>query len=374
MRMLRCRECGFSYMLSKIYRWNDDGTITYRLARDFRLLFFYSDLFDELFARIEAELGLPISHIVFEAQRNAAKGAIDAMTSAIPGWVRHNAPAHHFTVRFFCRLSVWMGTSYARVVSYKYGKCGETMLRNPYNRELMAAVVLGAMESMERTPFDHEWKKVGGDDVLRVTVVKEKPEFSERMAVVLEKARPGDRHLPRCPRCGVPRALSSLTWDEHAGTITDTRLGERFNSLEAYGYKAVFRELERELGEDINQLILDAARTYALRHLERLPGIKAVDEAGRAAAWQAFSEEAATMLAAWGHGNLIEITQKGGRAVFTIDNPFEEKLIAGYLAAGYELVEGRACEVTWVSPETGRCVFTISGGLIEETSYAHAQV
>ncbi len=361
MRMLRCDKCGFSFMLSRIYKWHDDGTVTYRLANDFRVMLYYSDLLTGLFTRIEEDLGLPIGHIVFEAQRNASKEAIGIMMSRLPYRLHHNILANRVMVRIFCRLAIWMGAAYARTLHYRYEKSGEALLRNPYNRELMAALILGAFESMEGRPYEREWIKSGGDDVIRVTATQVKPEVSERMVIVQDKSRPGNRRLPRCSRCGAPQALSTLAWDEFQGTITDTRLGERVNFMEAYANKAVLRELEAELGEAINPLIVQAAKDFARRHLEKIPGIKAEGAADRGTAWQSFTKEAMTMLPAWGHGNPVEIRQDAGRAVVTIDNPFEERLIAGYLAAGYELVEGRACEVEWVSPETGRCVFTISG-------------
>jgi hypothetical protein len=360
MRMMRCGKCGFPLWLSLAYRWNDNGTITYRMAPDFRVVLYHSDLFTELFSRIEESLGLPISHIVFEAQRNGSKAAIEVLLKLSPGFVRRNKLFKRFTVYFFCRLAVWMGASYSRVVSYEPGRSGEALIRNPYNRELMAALILGAFESLESRPFDHEWAKSEGDDVIRVTAAAGKPEVSERLAVAPDKSRPGNRALPRCSRCRVPLALSSLDWNEDEGIITDIRRGERANFMEAYANAAVFRELVEELGEDLNPLIVQAGKDFSRRHLEQLPGIGGKSEEARAIAWKVFSAEAMATLPNWGQGNPVDFRHEEDRTVVTVDNPFEERLIAGYLAAGFELVEGREGKVEWTSPLPSRVVYTIS--------------
>ncbi len=66
------------------------------------------------------------------------------------------------------------------------------------------------------------------------------------------------------------------------------------------------------------------------------------------------------MLPAWGHGMPVKIVHEAGQTVITVDNPFEERLIAGYLVAGYQLVEGEECAIKWSFTEPGRVVYTIS--------------
>jgi hypothetical protein len=78
-------------------------------------------------------------------------------------------------------------------------------VRNPYDRELMAAIILGAFEALERKPYAHTWKKAGGEDVISVRAVDARPEISERLELVYPELKPGHFHLPRCRSCGTPR-------------------------------------------------------------------------------------------------------------------------------------------------------------------------
>jgi len=61
MKVFTCRKCGFSLVLSRVVRFNKNGTITLFLARDYRVSLIEADFFDEVFERIEQELGLPIA-------------------------------------------------------------------------------------------------------------------------------------------------------------------------------------------------------------------------------------------------------------------------------------------------------------------------
>ena len=70
-------------MFSRIIRWNDNGTICERMMPDLRAVLLEADLFNNLFARIEEKMGISLSHLVFEAQRNAA--AQDCRQNGCPG-------------------------------------------------------------------------------------------------------------------------------------------------------------------------------------------------------------------------------------------------------------------------------------------------
>ncbi len=269
--MRRCRKCGFSLPLSKIYQWNENGTITYHQAPDFRLVMYYSDLFDHLFSQIEEKLGFSVSRSIFEAQRAASRVAIEALLELAPSWVRNTYAFKHLANYLLCRLSIWIGTGYSRSLGYRSGDWGEAIVRNPYNRELMAAVILGAFESLDGCAYVHEWKKLGDNDVISITATKGKSAEPEWTSIVPEKIREGGRELPRCPKCGAPDALSSLVWHDKEGTIIDSRIGVRVNFLDAYANRAVFRELERELGDSVNPLVLETVKAFALPHLEKLP-------------------------------------------------------------------------------------------------------
>lgn len=356
MHIRKCRTCGFSYWLTRIVTWHDNGTLTWKHAPDIRLVIIRSDLLSNVFSHLEDRLGLPIAHIVFEAQRNAVAAGIDAMLTPFPFSLGRVGPNKRLVVRAFCRLSLWMGTAYARAILYRPGREGQAILRNPYNRDLMGALILGAFEALERKPFAHEWKKVDGDDVIRVTAAAKKPEFSERLQYTQVAAKPGGHALARCPSCGAPRDLGSLQWHEDEGTITDTGNGVRVNFLDGGTPGIVFRELERELGTDIYPLIVEASVDSFREQSQLSPTYAAA--AGTEPSADVFGEYL-SFLPTYGQGLARDIAYSGGELKVSVDNPYDRFLLAGYLAALYDKAVGGKATVTWEAPDPTSVTYTL---------------
>ncbi len=261
MKIKRCKKCGFSWVLAKMVRFRGNGTIIQLFTSGFRLVLIEANFLTEIFQRIEEELGLPIMHIVFEAQRNAS---IDTINNGLRGplnAVRWTSPAKKFTVGIFCRLAVWSGQSYAKTIIYKPGKLGEAVVRNPFNRELMAAIIVGAFESLERKPFGYTWRTVNGTDIICIKPEPSRSDISDRMTLAPRPLKKGNRSYPRCSRCGAPQLLN-LEWFPDEGRIMDTRRYVRMAFLDAYTAGVVFRELAKELGDDVYPIIIDAQRAF----------------------------------------------------------------------------------------------------------------
>jgi hypothetical protein len=356
LKIKRCGKCGFSLALSRVIRINDNGTITGRFDENFRISLIESDFLTGIFRRIEEELGLPIMHLVFEAQRNASTEVINVFLKGIRGMARWTTLGKKFVVSMFCRLAVWTGQGYAETITYKSGKLGEAIVRNPFNRELMAAVIVGAFESLERQPFGYSWKKLGDDDLISIHPEPSRPEIAERMTFKTNPMKPGWRTYCRCPKCGVPLDFE-FAWDENEGIVMDKRLGVRMVFLDAYTPKVVFRELARELGEAIYPIIIDAQRDLSLRHLrqELLGG----GDVGEVLDKEAFYLSVLDTLAMRGQGNPVEHSFQEESLRVIIENPFNPHLLAGHLSGMYELGEGRPAVVTWKDMDPSTLEFTL---------------
>ncbi len=345
MRLLRCR-CGAPLWFSRSIRWNDNGTISQLFQRRSRVVIVESDIFNEVFSRIEEKMGVSIGHLVFEAQRDAAREVIDTLLGRPPLHLLRRGACRHLSVRFFCRLASATGQAYAEVLEYRPGVRGEAIIRNPYNRELMAAIVLGAFESLEGRPYSHSWKKVAGDDVIHIEPAAVKPEVSERMRVELPPFKVDGHPLAKCGICGFPRELSYLEWHEEEGKIIDVRRNVRMTFLDGYTPGVVFRELEKELGEDIYPLIVQAQKETTLRHLQDLGlagGTVIRGEEERTSRYCRVLEP----LPLWGQGCPKELRHEPGRLEVVVENPYSNPLLAGHMAAVFEAVEGGAAEVKW---------------------------
>ncbi len=358
MRLLKCPRCGFPLLFSRLVNWNDNGTISECMLPELRVVIMESDLLNTLFARIEKQMGLSISHLVFEAQKNAAKKVIDAILDKFPfslGRIGYNKIA---VVHVFCMIAVMTGQSYAKVINYKLGRSREAIIRNPYNRELMAAIILGAFESLERKHFTHSWKTMNGDDVIQITASSEKSRISERLEIQLPPMKSGNLSFPRCRLCGVPRELAYLGWREEEGVILDRRRDIRVAFLDGYTPTTVFRELERELGEDIYPLIIKAQKEATHRHLDELQLITAEDRTSPRGNRGIYKRILAS-LPLWGQGNPVRLDVGEGHLKVAVENPYNEHLLAAHMAAVFEKVEGVESEILWENPDSFTTEFTI---------------
>ncbi len=357
MNVVTCRKCGFSLALATFMSFNNNGTITLRLARDFRVSLIEADFLTEIIAAIEKELGIPISHIAFEAQREASFVTIDRNLWGPLKVARVTNFNKRLAVNVLCRIAAWTGQGYAKTVVYKPGWLGEAIVRNPFDRELFASIVVGAFEALELKPFSHTWFKMGPDDVVSIRPEPSRPEVSKRLTFTTSKPKPGSRFYPRCPVCRVPEVLK-LGWNREGGAVVDTHRGVRMAFLDAYTPKVIFRELAKELGEEIYPIIINAQREFSLRHLreEYLAG----GEVGEAVDADTFYLAALDALALRGHGNPVDYGPAGGGLRVVVENSFEEHVLAGYLAAMYELGEKRRAEVSWAEKGAQAFEFTLT--------------
>lgn len=359
MHIFRCPKCGFPYVFSKIIRWNDNGTITERMMPDMRAVLMESEIFNDVFTHIEERMGISFSHLVFEAQRNTAKGVIDGVLDKFPFSLGRIGYNKSLVVRLFCLVAVVTGQSFAKVLQYRPGEGGEAVIRNPYNRELMAAIILGAFESLERKPFEHTWVEIDGDDGISITAAREKSEISQRLAVRPPPLKPGNIIFNRCRLCGVPEELSYLEWKEDEGTIIDRRRCVRMAFLDGYTPSTVFREMEKELGEDIYPLIIKAQKETTHRHLDELKLITHEDRVSPQGNRAVYERILAT-LPLHGQGNPVKLEQEDGLLRVAVENPYNEYLLAGHMGAVFEAVEGVEADIEWEHPDPYTTVFTVS--------------
>lgn len=358
MKIKKCKECGFAYWLSKSLCWNDNGTITTRYQPDFRTLLIEADYLSEIFKKIEAALGVPIGHIVFEAQRNASKEVLDLSLKDWRWFIRHVPGLKRLAVVYMNRLSLWNGMAYTRTVKYQNRGVGEAIIRNPFNRDLMSAIVVGALESLQETPLTYSWKKVGGDDAIRVEPTGERSEIAERLMFTTPPPKPGNRHYERCPKCGVPMLLRGLEWREKEGAVIDTRRDVRVVFLDIYTTVVVLRELARELGDDIYPIIVDAQRQFSLEHIRR--EYPAVNKPEGQFDKDLLYGEVLDSIALYGQGNPVSNVMEGEKLTITVENPFNEHILAGHLSALYEVAEGKTPKVSWDFLDPSTVVFGLT--------------
>jgi hypothetical protein len=344
-------------------KWNADGTITQFMRRDFRVVILHFGFIDSLFANVESRLGLSIEHIAFEAQRNASKATMDSIYGKMPGlkFATRMDFVKRIGVAQFNKVGAVTGQCTSETVEYVPGKHATARIRNPFHLNMMAANVVGAFESLEGVPFTHTWEEESRDTYLiRIKRADEKPEIADRLTLEFPPIIPGDLKLDRCPRCRVPRALSHLRWIENDGIILDTHTGTRVVMLDGYMEAAVFREMARELGDEVDELLVDAQREWTVNHVEQLDylGINGpLSPEERREAYGRYLK----MLPLYGQGNPVALEVGDSMIDVTVENPYEKHILAGTLQGLYEALERSKSKVTWKEPKPGVISFTVRG-------------
>jgi hypothetical protein len=335
-----------------------NGTIVNARNAEIRQVFMEADFLPELRRRISEGLEFPVNRVFYEAERNSVRIVVESfLTAPLLRTAARTSFLKRAVVHYFNNLAWLTGTANSSTVEYKANSHGVARMRNPFDLDLMAAVVVGAFEALEKRPLRSFWKKENSDYLLRVEVMEEKPELSGRLEVDFPPAKEGDYRLRTCPRCGLPIGLKHLEWRGDEGVIIDRRRDIRMINLDGYAPYLVSRELVRELGDDAGSIIIEAEREYTVRMLKDL------DISGGELEEQMRDvlQEMLSLLPLYGQGLATDIEYTpGGTLRVWVDNPYDEYLIAGRLAAFYEILEDNKARVDWSRPEPSSAQYLLT--------------
>jgi len=354
-----CRQCGFPRLVSHLLRWNSDGTINAVFRKGYRVVIFPTEFLDGLFTNVEDRLGISIRHLVFEAQSNATKVLFEGTPGA--RLVSRLNLGKRFTVEFgFNRLASMTGMFRSETLEYVPGSVGIARITNPFQLDLAASIIVGAFEFLEDCPIEYSWEEDSPNSyVITVRPTPEESDVAKRLKMEFSPALPGELNCDRCPRCGVPRALNHLRWVDEEGIILDRRTGTRVMMSYGYMVTAVFREMAKELGEEVNLLLVDAQREWTIRHVGLL-GLTTGDEPlGDDELERAYRTYLGD-LPAYGQGNpvTLELLDPGVR--IEVLNPYQKYIMAGTLQGLFEALEKTGSAVEWEEGRPGAVTYTIT--------------
>jgi hypothetical protein len=349
-----CPGCRLPFYFRFIVKWGDNGTIGMGPNPSQRLVLVESELLNDIYRRIEAVVAVSIRHIVFEAERAAAKATIDVMMPKSARWLVNNRLIMHPASRGLQHIARLAGMADARTIFYHVYRGSLASIRNPMNLDIFGAMVVGAFESTEGVIYDYEWVDVDDTLYLLVMPAESKPEIAARLVPEVGPPLPGNRRLDLCRRCSLPRALQHLNWDVPNAVITDTRRGVRMSLIDGYAFSTVFRELIAELGSDIVPIIIEASREYTHRSIEETGFL------GRPESPLTTYEEYLDLLPIYGHGNPVESEINDDLLRVTIENPYSVHMLAGQLLAIFEAVQGTRGSVSFDKFATQRVRITVS--------------
>lgn len=361
--MKKCPECGFPWRFAKYFDWRSDGTIlgTDRVRVQSRITFLELGEMEGLFDDLSMMIGVSIDHILIEAEKNIGK-AFYASTplrllrfaprrpSLRPAWVAKAA------VRGV-RTDV-AGLGGGVISADSYDPRGSMVLRisNPIFVPRTVGNSIGIYESIERVHgVEYEYEIEDGDLVLtmRHPSGDMPPEPLSETRLVLDAIVPGEGPVvyDRCDTCRTPLDASrTLEWDLADGRITNKLTGKRMSVGAVQSVKAMMRELEAELGEDILKPLYECQKEITRQQLERDAFDRGDDF------WDRFANSCA--LKGLGYPAGIEATSDS--VTVEVANPYERTLYAARMASALEYLTGKPSSIDWEMQRNDLCVFTAS--------------
>ncbi|MBK5092539.1 MAG: hypothetical protein JJE48_03365 [Actinobacteria bacterium] len=359
--MRKCRICGFPRRFTRFIEWNSDGTMIGRIRPRIPVMLLEVSEWDSIFYELSSTLGIPIDHILIDAQKNIGKGIYETVRVTHLSYDIKKLPARwYFRPQWGAKLFVWtirndlagLGAGRVKLVSYHSGKDALIRMSDPCLNPMIVGNCQGIYESAEKMPGSNaEYRLENGDLVIHLTHASERGGSEERL--YLEEVVPGTGPLvyERCSHCNVPVQFArSVSWDIPRGIISNPISGERLEFMAVQSVNAILRELENELGEEIVHILYDAQKRFSLG---RLGGTSVEDPE---AFWDAYLLE----MALSGLGYPERFDRTGDSISVEILNAYNQDLYAAKLAAGFEKVTGRGPQIHWEQRDRHYGIYTIT--------------
>ena len=340
-----CPECGAALRLVREHEWLENGTIIQRKNPDHRMVFFEIHNLVGTFREIESIIGMPIERIIVEAKRRATFDFIDKAYSSLVKWVVRALVGVRPVVRSISALGKVMGYGNIRLKSLRrvHGK-GDYVtvtVENPYCLELFCGDMLGSFEAIDLREGSVSYREVSpGTYEVTAFISRHPVELQERLQARPYSRKPGDIRLERCSGCGGPQGLRNYRWDTERGTITHRDTGWRMAMFGPATVDVIFEELERELGEEIPRVVVEAQRRFVKS------GVMTARNA------RGFGDFRAQM-ALRGLGNVVSFQVDEKKLSMHIENPCMHLLLAGLTLGIYEVAFGVEGRVGWHLDDEG---------------------
>jgi len=333
-----CRTCGVPKRLTKEIRWLDNGTIVEAKKPSHRMIFIENDNILQIFNHVEELVGLSLEKLVIESQR---KATCDYVSSSIPRIAIKiiRLTSYMPVVRNLAMLARTLGLGDVSILDVHikggegdYVKLG---IRNAFFLPAFCGMVSGGMEVVTGHECSVSYEeKPPGEHEITAFVSTHPRELAERLSWHQYSNKKGDAALEKCPDCGGPKLLGTYSFDLDAGTITRKASGRRMIVDGPAEFEAILDELEKELGEDIPDVLIEAQRRFVQSGFYDASEVQEIGS---------FRDH----LALRGLGNLKEISFDDGRLRMRLENPCLHLLLVGLAQGLFELVFSREGQVEW---------------------------
>lgn len=346
-----CRECDASRRIVREHSWLDDGTIVQRKNPEHRMIFIENENIAGIFRNVEEIIGMPIERIVVEAKRRATFDFVDhILPEVVKAVVRIIGMKP--VIRNITALGKVMGYGNIELAKLRRvrdeGDYVTIHTKGIYSLPLFCGDLAGSFNAIDRREVAVSYRELGSDEHEITGHISVHPlELMDRLRPVPYTHKQGDIQLERCGTCGGPKELAEYRWDLTSGMILHRESGRRMVILGPATIDTIIDELEKELGEKIPEVVIEAQRRFVRSEFYWLSEARTIEDFRRS-------------LALRGLGNLRKMDWGEKRLHFHIENPCLYLPMVGLILGVYELALGVDARADWEIREDGDLVVEVT--------------
>jgi hypothetical protein len=342
----RCPECKVPELFAQGQEWLNNGDIVQRLNPQARVGFFECENLDPLFRNMGEIIGVSIEPMIVNI---TARHTEVYMRPLIPEEARDMIAAKQldpgtFVDYIFTLCHVYGFGKYERT-GYRYERDADDyalyQITEPFSLPVAAGAMAGTSSALVGGQHEITHRELSPGLYEFKTTWTEYPEWlMERFETAPYNHRDGDVELERCSTCGLPRAFTNYRWELEEGLIVNEHTGRRMVILSPGIQDVLFDELERELGDTIPQVVVEAQRRFTKTGFY---SIEQVSDEG----------DFRTQLALRGLGNLQEIKMGAAGVFMRIDNAAGYLMTVGMVQGLFEMAFDVESNVEWALSDEG---------------------
>jgi hypothetical protein len=348
-----CPECGVPEPFKDGQEWLNNGDIVQRLNRHARVGFFECENLDPLIKNIGDIIGVSIEHMIMNIQARAIELY---MKRLIPRDISDMVIAREMDPTILAEpiisLCQVVGFGQYEFINYRYERDENDFYRQritgPYSVPLAGGSLAGALSAIVGGEHRITYEEVGPDCYEFTTSWTEYPkELMRRFTLATYRHVEGDLKLERCSSCEMPKAFSNYHWDLDKGIIRSGYSGRRMAMLGPGSLDQLFEELEKELGDQIPHVVVEAQRRFVRT------GFYPIDRLSDQSDFR-------TQLALRGLGNLRQIEMGPAGLNMRIDNAAGYLMSIGMVQGLFEMTFDIDSDVEWEMSEDGNLLVEIT--------------
>ncbi|MDY6796917.1 MAG: hypothetical protein SWK76_16790 [Actinomycetota bacterium] len=346
MKTRPCSDCGVPEAIGRKYTWNVDGTITEKDSPERRVVILETDNLAMLFGIIGEEKQTSLDSIIVDAKRRSATHYMQSMFGELSVQAMQFLGMHP-VFRYLSDRALVLGYGKIKIVKVKRLRSAEIKVSWPHFQPISLGDFAAASQVSLRGPVKIAWEPLEQNRyIYRAAASHLERSSDDKASIPVSPRLPGDIEYKMCDRCDVPLEIARYQWNMEKGIITDPLTAHRITICEVRDMESVLAGIERELGNDLSDLFVSAQRQFVK---------------------SSFSQEEMRMsqqgyrrlLSLRGLGYLRDFEFDSTRMYMRIDNPALPRILAGSVAAFYEMSTGDHGEVRWQVENENSLVVTV---------------